>query len=153
MTSSILRQAELYCLVIRHPFNTSQRTFITTLASDPILAVTCHNQQRADATDLVTSAPYNYIERAAGPFYSEERLKAFASELVRGTRGLPSLKKRIEVLAAQYGVRCYGADVQLEGGESAASYLSRRGAPLDYVEAVERLEKAGAVLMEMANSD
>jgi hypothetical protein len=135
--------------VIRHPFSTPQRTFITTLASDPFLAVTCHNQLTAEATDLSASAPYNYIERVAGPFYDEERIKCFAAELVRGTRGLPSLTKRIEVLAARYGVPCYGANVPLENGESAATYLARRGAPLEYTEAIERLERAGAVLVEM----
>jgi hypothetical protein len=73
-------------------------------------------------------------------------------ELVRGTRGLPSLKKRIEALAAAYGVKCYGADVQLENGELASAYLARHGAPADYVEAVERLERAGAVLMEASSA-
>jgi hypothetical protein len=150
MSFSTLR--ELYCTVIRHPFSTTpQRTFITALADDPFLAATCHNQKRAEAPDLHATAPYNYIERVAGPFYDEDRIKCFAAELVRGTRGLPSLIKRIEVLAAQYGVRCYGPDVVLAGGESTATYLASRGAPLEYTEAVERLEKAGAVLMELIN--
>jgi hypothetical protein len=130
---------------------TAQRTFITVLADDPFLAATCHNQKRAEASDLHATAPYNYIERVAGPFYDEDRLKCFADELVRGTRGLTSHIKRIEVLAAQYGVRCYGPEVQLEddGGESTAAYLARRGAPRDYIEAVERLERAGTLLLEM----
>lgn len=133
--------------MICHPFSaTPHRPFITVLSVNPLLDVTCHNQQRAEATDLRQTAPYNYLERFAGPFLDEDRAVHFSKELVKGTRGKPSLCKRIVVLAAKYGVPCYGQDVPLPGGETNSAFLARRGAPPEYVEAVKRLEEAGAVL-------
>lgn len=155
MTSYIplLAPDGFYCAVFRHPLNaTPFQPSLTVITPAPLHAIVCHNQQNAEAPDLQATAPFNYIERVAGPFCCESRVRHFVAELVQGTRGAHSRCKRIVQLAARYGVSCYGHDVALEGGETNSAYLARHGAPTEYVEAVARVEQAGAVLEAAAAS-
>jgi hypothetical protein len=143
-----LRPATLYCVIIRHPFKSPQKVFTVILARDPFLAVTLHNQERSQATDMHSAAPFCYLERVAGPFFYDRFAKRFAHELVHGIRGLPSLCRRIEHLADQYGVACYSSDVPLQ--EPVRAFLERKGAPEEYLEAADRMEHAAEVLLDAA---
>jgi hypothetical protein len=143
----------VYCVVMRHPFKTTpQKVFMILLARDPFLAVALHNRQLSAATDMRDVAPYCYTERVAGPFYTEETAKKFAQDLVDGTRGLPSLCRRILVLAHKYQVPCYGPEVPLPT-PTVSAYLRDAGMPADYVTAAMRLEAAAEVLWEGAEGE
>jgi hypothetical protein len=137
----------MYCVIIRHPFKSAQKVFIVVLCEDPFLAVTCYNQRRAQAADLRDAAPFCYPERVAGPMYLDERAKLFAHKLVHGTRGLASVCRRMEALAAEFNIPCYSPNVPLPQGQTLGSYLAKAGAPAPYLEAVELYEEAAMVLL------
>lgn len=135
----------LYCFIVVHPFETPQRSFLVLLAPDPFHAVALHNQRRSRATDLHAAAPFCKLERVTAAFYTEARATAFAQDVVKGVRGLTSVCRRFEQLAAAYGVACYSAACPL--GEPIVDYVRRAGLSEAYVDAALTFEQAAATLL------
>lgn len=135
----------LYCIVVTHPFPTQKKTFAVIITDNPIAAVVAHNTQTSIATDIHEAAPFCYIERVAGPIYSEENICRFAHEVVQGIRGLDSTIRNLEEMCRTYLISGYSS--AMKPSVPLPDYLKQQNMPDEFIDAAMILEQSCNVLL------
>ena len=140
------RDREVYCVILTHPLTEGHPDSAVIVCTRPLRAIFRRNQDAMPHRDhWHDKAPYIYPEFIAGPFASMESVMAFSDRVVRGRRGIESKVWHACAYADEWQVPCYHIDKEPE--EGTAAYLSRAGAPAEYLHAYARLERTGERLL------
>jgi hypothetical protein len=133
-----------YCLVVTSALKSNRSTYIL-ITSKPYRSVAMHNRRLVRNRDTPNAAPYLFCRYSAGPFYIHETIVDFVHQVVHGGRGPDSKVFLVEELAAQYGVDCRDALLELTG-EELRQQFRRDGAPQSYFDELQRVEASCAII-------
>jgi hypothetical protein len=135
----------LYCMIMVHPLVSNKNKVRVMLTHLPMCAVALHNQCRTRNRETHHFAPYWRLVLVVGPFALPEHAVCYTMDVMHGTRGPRSKIIWAQELAQQYNVQCRAEDVVMTADEATA-YLTAVHAPAAYLDALQELIRAHAVL-------
>jgi len=132
------------------PLPNPPRNHLIRLVQSPFYSIMRHNRQESEATDLHVAAPFCYAKRLVGVFYSEVIVTRFLHYLIRGTRGLDSLCRRMDDLMSWpcfNSLQYYGPQPGAPIPKNIPAYLAQHGAPQEWIEKATIYEEAAHTLL------